>query len=597
MKSQVVVDRTSPSDAVVSRPVFFGDSRTPLFGLLTFPASRSVVGGVLVCPSLGKEQAETTRGLKMLADRLADSGFVVLRFDYACTGESAGAQDDPTACDRWLHSIGEGIEYLRHTGVDNIDMVAHRAGALLATQLPDVLGSVESLVLWDPVDRGSAFIRAKAVLYNMISDDDGTVPGPRPPRVVDEDPQHVHVAGHSLDLVAAAALKSLRADVESVTAARPDKESTIVVSASDSMRSKFVDRFRAAGIEVVDGGDMSAFLGPTHPAYLHLPESTIIGIVEWLRGRSGTTRRPISVDDGPSASATVAHTPAGDPIDTRVYVLDDGVTMVWDTAIRDTHDTATQVFVGHSLGQYIRTGPGRLWWETALNVAARGGRGIRFDRPDVGESPSPTSAVEGGPLYTKAAIARCLSILPLLERLPTGSHVVHAGICVGSWASAHVALAHADRGSVARLTSSVVLVNSLMWRLRPFQVEALIDDVGIGGLPVDVDTPRLRTRVAYKLSAAGSKVVPHVRRLPAVLRTSVEKLPFVQMPELMIGALVRRGVGVTLVFSPRDNARFSERLGGDDALRAAQGPVKRYVASHGDHTSYWQVPDNRSSRS
>ncbi len=85
---------------MVTTPGYFGPPGAPLFGAISSPVSSRVRAGVLLCPSVGKEQAETTRGLKLFAERLAARGFAVLRFDYACTGESPGAQYRPDAADR-----------------------------------------------------------------------------------------------------------------------------------------------------------------------------------------------------------------------------------------------------------------------------------------------------------------------------------------------------------------------------------------------------------------------------------------------------------------------------------------------------------------
>ena len=57
--------------SVTSTPLYFGPDDASLFGVLSVPRSRKVRVGVLVCASLGKEQAETTRWFKYFAERLA----------------------------------------------------------------------------------------------------------------------------------------------------------------------------------------------------------------------------------------------------------------------------------------------------------------------------------------------------------------------------------------------------------------------------------------------------------------------------------------------------------------------------------------------
>lgn len=574
-------------DKVVHQPVFLGRHLTPIFGVLSTPTSGRVRGTVVVCPSLGKEQAETTRGMRLLAAHLADCGFAVLRFDYLHTGESWGRQDDPAALDGWLGSIRAAVEYLRGFGTGAPALVGHRAGALLAVQEPALLGELAALVLWDPVRKGSQFLRAKTVLYRSVSDDDGSVPGPRPPAVADVDPARVHVAGHSLDAGVAERFRAMSMPTDDIVASLPPKCTMLV-------RDTEIARFAAlaeVGAEVRPFGDQEPFLAPTHPSYLASPVSEISYIVEWLDRTMPHGSVPVARRHPADAvSGVVAHTADGRPIETRVNALADG-TMVWDTAIAGRHESATQVFVAYSLGQYIRTGPGRLWWETAVAVADRGGRAIRFDRPGVGEAgPDQPSDIEL-PLYTGDYVKNGLSVTSLLAALPPGSVVAHAGICVGSWSAVHGAL-ELTRVARSTVTSTVVLVNPLMWRLAAQnrrRANALSADIGVGGMP-EQETPKAITMKVYrKLNWLGSQSAPGIRRrFPRPAHTVVGRLPFIQMPEVLLRRLGRSGIAASLVFSPRDNANFVTFLGGDDALRRAPS-ARRRVAALGDHTAYHRM--------
>ncbi len=574
-------------DDVVHQPTFFGQPHPPVFGVLTTPRSGEIRGAVLVCPSLGKEQAETTRGMRLLAADLAERGFAVLRFDYLYTGESWGRQDDPDAVDGWLSSIAAGVDHLRTLGLGAPALVGHRAGALLAAQLPELLAGLPAVVFWDPIRKGSQLIRAKKVIYRVVSDDDGSVPGPRPEPVLDLDPGRVHLAGHSLDAGVAERFGSMTLLSDDLAEALP-RQSTVVVREAETAR---FDQLAGVGVDVHPFGDQEPFLAPTHPSYLSMPISEISHIVDWLdRAMPHETVSVPRRHPADPVSATIGYTRDGRPIDTVVRMLEDG-TMVWDTAIADQHDSATKVFVAYSLGQYIRTGPARLWSETALAVAEGGGRGIRFDRPGVGEAGPDRASDAELPLYTADYVDSGLSVLSVLSTLPPGSHVVHAGICVGSWSSVHGALELTER-TRGDVTSSVVLVNPLMWRFSPQnkrRATALSADIGVGGMPQAEDPKALTMKVYRKLNWLGSQAAPKIRRrFPRPLHTLVGRVPFVQMPEVLLRKLARRRIGVSLVFSPRDNAHFVTFLGGDDALgRAPQ--TRRRVASLGDHTAYHRM--------
>lgn len=575
---------SAPPANAVHRPVFIGGRDKPIFATLSAPSDGAVRAAVLVCPPLGKEQAETTRALRMLGDRLARSRVAALRIDYRNTGESWGAQTAPDATDGWLSSIVDGVEHLRAAGVSTVGIIGLRAGALLMAQLHDLLSTLDFAIFWDPVTKGRTMIRSKSVLYRMVSDDDGSVSGPRPEVVDDSDPDRVHVAGQSLSATAAAAFGAMVFEPVSLAASVPARS---VVLMSESEATGPVGR--ALGDTELDVMTCSAseyFLQPSHPGYLEFPTAEIDALVEWIDAAAGGTLTTMDLPTvGSPVSAVIGCSADGRRIETRVRTVPGTGEVFWDTAIEGEHDTASKVLVTYSLGQYVRTGPGRMWREAAEAVAAKGGRAIRFDRLGVGESGDPSSDDQALSLHTRSFVEGAAAILPVLDDLPASSTVVHAGICVGSWAAAHTAV----RGSKRRadLHQVVVMVNPLMWRAWPWRADTTAGDIGVGGLPGRFREPSKLDNVVAKLNWRGNTAGGVIRRrLPRRLHTLAGRLPFIQMPEVMFERFARRGITASLVFSPRDNAYFVSAFGGEEAIRNSRLRVSRRVAPTGDHTSY-----------
>lgn len=566
---------------VVSTLTYFGPESAAQFGVLTTPVDSTVRGGVVVCGSLGKEQAETTRWLKLFAERLAARGFAVLRFDYPNTGESAGPQDVPDAVQRWTDGIAVAVEYLRASGVGHVVAVGHRMGALLLSQVNS--SGVDRAVAWDPTISGRHYLRSKTVLYNMVSEVSDEVAQRLPADAIPPIPDdRVQLAGQSLSAEAAQELRSLRL-VPGAFGATP----TLLLSTDPAVASDF----SGPSCHVMTLDDQEPFVSPSHPALLEFPERDIAAVVEWISSQSPTERHPI--DPIIRTSAVVGQTAAGEEIRTEVYRTESGVT-VWDTAI-DHHMTHREVFVAHSLGQYVRSGPGRLWFTVALSVAAHGGRSIRFDRASVGESGTVDRADRELALYTRDYVADGVRLFSELT-LPADARILHAGICVGSWMAAHGATTTAK--ALPDATSAVLLVNPLMWRMRPYRRFRIADfgaDTGIDGTGRAEAEPdnSLAARLRRKAIWIGGRSGPLVRRrVPRSWWPAVGRLPWMSVPDALLAEIAQANVDVDLVFAPTDYAYFDDMSGADATFTSATRLRGVAVSAAGDHTSYHSAMHN-----
>jgi pimeloyl-ACP methyl ester carboxylesterase len=115
--------------------------------------------GVVICNPWGAEHINAHRALRQLSRKLSGAGLHVLRFDYFGTGDSAG---DMTQTDLpgWENDIKSAIAELESiTGSTRVSLIGLRLGATLAAKVAVWLDPrVNSLVLWDPVVDGRAYL-------------------------------------------------------------------------------------------------------------------------------------------------------------------------------------------------------------------------------------------------------------------------------------------------------------------------------------------------------------------------------------------------------------------------------------------------------
>lgn len=113
---------------------------------------------VVLCNPGPQEYRQCHWALRQLADRLADAGAHVLRFDYVGTGDSAG-DADAGSLDRWADDVHDAVEELRAiAGVSRVTLVGLRLGAAIAWRAAANGTRVHELIGWDPVVRGTRYL-------------------------------------------------------------------------------------------------------------------------------------------------------------------------------------------------------------------------------------------------------------------------------------------------------------------------------------------------------------------------------------------------------------------------------------------------------
>jgi alpha/beta superfamily hydrolase len=151
---------------------FFGPGKEQLFGSYHPPLSGDGQVLTVICPPLFSESARTHSALRKLAISIAETGGHVLRFDYRGTGDSFGDLEDCSVSD-WVEDVALAVQEGREVSDCNeVQILAVRAGALLACISVGAASEIQRLVLWDPVPDGTAYLQAirRAQMENLKSE-------------------------------------------------------------------------------------------------------------------------------------------------------------------------------------------------------------------------------------------------------------------------------------------------------------------------------------------------------------------------------------------------------------------------------------------
>ncbi len=393
-------------------PTWFGPEARPLFGWLHVPDGGRARGAVVLCPPIARELAATHGTYQFLAEALADAGLLAIRFDYDGTGDSSGALTDPGRVAAWLESIEAAVALARASFSGPVSLLGMRVGALLAAVAAARVGSIDALVLWDPVP-GRAFLRSEGALRRLNFED----------AVVDNG--GIELPGFVLDRATVTDLGALGV---SAGGRRPS-------------RTLFLTRPRQRPLaELAEALDSSAeqaeaqgqeLLLEVDPSRRQVPTATISRIVEWLAAAVPDTAAPVTLR---SRTTATLPSPDGDLIERVVWL---GPHRMFGISAEPEHLSSAPTVLMLNAGAEWHVGPNRLWVELSRQWAAAGFRCVRFDETGLGDTP-PRPGLEAQVVRAPEAMDDVGDAAEALEPDPT--NVVLLGLCSGGYQALENAL-------------------------------------------------------------------------------------------------------------------------------------------------------------
>jgi alpha-beta hydrolase superfamily lysophospholipase len=406
-------------------PLWFGPRERPLFGWVHTPASDQVRSAVVICPSMGQEYAFAHYTLRSVAERLADQGHLVVRFDYDGTGDSLGVGTDPDRVAAWQASIGEALDLARSLTDAPLVLLGLRLGALLAASVAQQRDDVEGLVLWDTPRSGSSYAREQRVRQDVS--------------VGGADPEFgaLTAVGLSFSEQTLADLGAI--NLKSFPTLATDRVLAVVRPGMNPLARDARTR-TGREPERLEAPDQDMFM------YLQiLPEQTEDRVVGWV---DSSWQQPYTLKslDRDATWRTVALDGASEEVSTvEPYGL---------FAIRTVPDhpttSTTVVFVPDAFTPHI--GLSRIWVELAREWAARGVPTMRFDVSGCGDSPA-RAGVEGHQVRLVEHIDDVLAATR--HARPDDPHdVALVGLCSGAY--------HALEAAVAEPLRAIAMINPTM---------------------------------------------------------------------------------------------------------------------------------------
>ena len=357
---------------VSDEPTWFGSPDSPLFGWITHPKSTTILGRVVIVPSVGYEARSSKAAIRHLSWTLARSGFITLRFDFRGTGDSSGDFGEYLPNPDWINDTASAIRFIQGDDTQPVSVVGFRLGATIAaTTMSDQTMSVASLVLWDPCESGSSYLRELRALESLrreifIGNEDGSVETTEflfPEDMVDS-------------------LRSIR--LKSLHQGDYAERTLIITRTSRPLSSTLREEFEVNGATFTMTNEQEMLLNVS-PFDAAIPHATTAAIVTWLaesKSDLSTTLPPAPV----SETLMLAKGEKPTIRERAMFLSELGIFAICCEPVR------------HRAGPWIvmignvdddHTGQSRIWVELSRRWAQSGFRCVRVDLSGLGESNRP----------------------------------------------------------------------------------------------------------------------------------------------------------------------------------------------------------------
>lgn len=416
-------------------------------------------GGAVILPPIGYAYWSAHRTLRVLAEKLACEGQIVLRLDYEGVGDSAGGQWDPERLARWRVSVQIAAAELARLGCSDLTLVGVRLGATIAL-LEGSTVDARTIVAWAPVVSGRRFVKETRLL---------STPVPRPYL-----PHGTDAAVVAAGTVFTSATLTEIAALELTKMTEAPAPSALLVNGTrlDALAGRLTDLGVRTKQMVLGGGETAL---ETPAEYATVPTDIVDGIAGWVSGECAVGARGTGTDSGGVEPVTRDETGqipfAGLMLRERIVTLGQSGLLGVMTERPDA-DTEQAMIVFLNSGSESHIGPGRAWVEYARALAHAGRRCLRVDFSGWGESPDDGHA-PGRP-YDQHCEHDTVMIVRALRELGH-RRVVLVGLCASAW----VALRAISREPVA----AVVALNPQLYWQPGDPVEATMQETRLRRAP------------------------------------------------------------------------------------------------------------------
>jgi pimeloyl-ACP methyl ester carboxylesterase len=438
------------------KALWFG-REVSLLGHLHIPGGTSYDLAAVICAApFGYENICAHRCLRILGDRLAESGIAALRYDAPGTGDSDGEQ----GLQAWKNAVADAVATARQeTGCTRVAVIGVGLGGTIALGAIDNGLDVDKLILWSAPLTGRTWLRQQRAYQRVTA----VKPNPNDPPPPPSSEGIEELSGFPLSTQLADELTALdvsqMVDLAHWPANRARPVALVISRSPGDTSSRLVESLVARDVSATSEDHSGFDLMFDEPHLSIAPAEIFARMRDWLK-------------EGIADRATY---PASNYIDKEVATRigkdglveerarysqgDGGVLFSIETRPidRDPYPTWLILLTGRAV-RHI--GPNRIWVRFARQLAKEGYASLRLDGRSVGDSEGEGDGLMPNKEYYQEHIYDDIERVMEIAVAKGAKRFLMTGICSGATASYQIAWRRSD-------VCAIVMLNPLQLRHDP----------------------------------------------------------------------------------------------------------------------------------
>jgi pimeloyl-ACP methyl ester carboxylesterase len=465
---------TRVTEGVLARPVYLATEPDSAFAMVHLPSSiKDGATGVVLCPPFGWHDMSTYRTRRAWAFALARAGHPTIRLDLPGTGDSGGTPREPELVAAWTKAVAAAAQWLRdETGCRRIAGFGIGLGGILAWLAAAQGAPIDDLALWAVPTKGRRLLREIEAFarFELDANIDLSKLSPEARELATSAAAEEELTDPAGQIMTKQTIASLRGlDMTKLPLAESSRRRILLIESDGvALDKRLREYFDGSGADVtVDSGEGYGAM-MRYARFSDIPDVTIARSIAWLddvseAGAGGVARgstapvRSTQTLELSCQGTTIRETPVTIELESgRIFGI-----------LTEPVDAPRLGVCGlfFNSGSDRRTGPARLWVETARRWAARGVPSVRIDQLGIGDSDGDEDVYDSVLAYFDDRVTeRTVAILDELEARGLPNRFVLVGHCSSAYWAIQGALA--DRRVVGAVPINLSFFFCTWWAVN-----------------------------------------------------------------------------------------------------------------------------------